>query len=235
MIFSIGDDIVLTFEITEMLGHDYVVQCFSIHAPNNTLARGLLFTDRGQYGVEMSDEVGGINATIEEDDLGGLRSSRIEITISNATEKHVGLYSCTYSVRLTDWGGYPSSFWATTGTKLSLSHDTEWPTRISYEMGNNLLGDGEIDDEAMMEEGFPNVFKCSVTAWQFPSNISLSFQDENLPLYGPIAIGWPSYNSVEYAYRFAEVTAADAGTYKWVVEIGNQVIEKEIAVGIATA
>ena len=122
-----------------------------------------------------------------------------------------------------------------TGTKLSLRQDTEWPTSIRYEMGYNQFGFSEIDDEAMMEEGYPNILRCTVTAWQFPSNISLYCQDEYLPLYGPITPGWPSYNSVQYGYRFAGVTTTDAGIYKWVVEIGNQVIEKEIEVGVASA
>ena len=234
-VFSVGDDIVLSFEITDMLGHDYYVQCISLHASNNTLTRGLRFSSWGRHGVHMSDNVGGINVTVDENGLGGGRSSVIEITISNATENHVGLYGCDYYVWLTDWDEHPSTFMATTGTKLSLRQNMEWPTSIRYEMGNNLLGYGEIDDEAKMEEGNPNVLECIVTAWQFPSNISLYFQDEYLPLYGPISLGWPSYNSVEYGYRFAGVTTADAGIYKWVVEIGNQVIEKEITVGVAPA
>ena len=234
-VFSIGDDIVLSFEISDMLGHDFIVQCSSLHASNNTLTRGLRFAaDGGQYGVHMSDNVGGINVTFDENVLGGGKSYLIVITISNATENHVGLYSCAYRVRLTTWEEYPSAFEAITGTKLSLRQDTEWPTSVRYEMGYNLLG-GEIDEEAMMEEGHPNVLKCIVTAWQFPSNISLYFQDEYLPLYGPLTIGLPSYNSIEYGYRFAGVTTANAGIYKWVLEIGNQVIEKDIEVGVASA
>ena len=188
-VFSVGDDIVLSFEIADMLGYDYSVRCSSFHASNNTLTRCLWFHTWSWNGVDMSDNVGRINVTIEENGSGGGRSSLIEIKISNATENHVGLYDCTYHVRLTDWGEHPSFFAAITGTKLSLRRNTEWPTTIRYEMGNNLFGYAEIDDEAMMEERYPNVLKCIVTAWQFSGNISLYFQDDYLPVYGPIIAG----------------------------------------------
>ena len=71
----------LSFEISDMLAHDYIVRCSSSHAFNNTLTQGLWFSDRGRHGVDMSDNVGGINVTIDENGLGGGRSSVTEITI----------------------------------------------------------------------------------------------------------------------------------------------------------
>ena len=232
--FSAGDNIVLNLEIADLIDlDDYTVQCFSIHAPNNTLTDGLWFSNWNR-GTEGFAEQWGINVTIVDNDSQTGTTRLIQITVSNATEKHVGFYNCLHRVRLTEYDVYPSIYTVTTGTKLSMGGEMEWPTWISYEVGNNLLGYNDIDDEAMLEEGYPNVFQCIVTAWEPPNNVSLYFQDEHIRLSGPFVPGWPSYNSLAYKYRFAEVSPADEGMYMWVIEIGDQVIEKEIHIRVAT-
>ena len=230
--FSTGDDIVLRFEITELIDSNYMqCMCRSVHAPNYNLTHGLLFSNRCEHS-EWFDETWGINVSIGDYDAEGGRQRFLQMRISNATEKHAGFYDCTFGVRHHEWGAHPIVIWATTGTRLQLSSDTEWPTEIRYEMGTNLLYFGEIDEEAMIEEGFPNVFKCIVTAWQFPSNVSLYLYDEYLHLSGPLSYSWPSYSSLVYMYRFSNVTTKDVGIYRWIVEVGGHVFEKEIEVQI---
>ena len=159
----------------------------------------------------------------------------IEIAVSNATANHVGKLECNYGTTTSSWrGSYVGSAWFATGTRLRMEN-TVFPKSLTYRMGLDFLRTSE--DESLIPMGSDNVFQCIISTTEVPRNVSLYFQGRQLSVgepFPPVLLTYfPQPNSQVYAHYFGQVTASDAGIYRWKAEFEDETIEKEINVQVA--
>ena len=237
MLFSPGDNIELDFRVTWMANRSFEFACSSTHYTSNgsfVQGRWMHFQDGG--GVRyLSGNVEGVNVTVQSSSTPAGTSRLVRIQIYNATEQHIGQYECSYAIWPVEGVyGYTYLKISTGARLLPVSRETIVPFMTLFDMGYDSSMDYWIKDEVTIPAGIANMFRCYVIAQQFPVNVSLYFQDEQVSLSEVYNLGSPSYYSMAYGHRFSEVTTADAGVYTWLIEAAGQIIEKEIHVSVDT-
>ena len=233
-IFAPGEDIELHLRVTTVAEYSYDILCFSLFLNSNGNFQYETVYARFNETVYVNG-VDGIDVSVDTHNSDDGISRAISILISNATENHVGLLECRYGRSKTSdwWESYMGQAWFVTGTQLRMEDNTVYPKLLTYKMGFEWSGSG---NESLIPIGSDNVFECIILTPEVPRNVSLYFEGRQLSVAAPVPLVhltmYPETYDQVYAHYFAQVTASDAGIYRWKVEFEDETLENEIYVRV---
>ena len=189
-----------------------------------------LYRDGGVY--QYNDYIGSITVNVSANWDGPDNTWRrydVTLTVTDATMQHIGRYHCGV-----DRGVAPKMLYMVTGTRVYVGQKEEFPLQTRFRIGQDIHGNQQVigdNQEVITPAGQANLFEV-VSSGEVPDTVLLYHEGLGVNVSTPFGQGASSPETLRFTYRIDNVSEDIAGHYMWVIEAGDQRVEREFTVSV---